>query len=286
MAEEQEINVDAAKEEDAATETEEKPDAENQSETEEPESLSPKEIKKKEKQEEKERLKEEKARNKEDKKQAILEKKQAKEGLKDEKRRLKEQAKEDAAEEKRKLKELADEDKLAKKGQSDKNDEDGKTTKHTGISPFLKYYFIFLMFSFSIVGAFITVKMVVLPKAYDLKVIKKMDKIREERSSKNKVGIMKNLESITVNTFGSLGRKFVIAEIAVEAQSQKIIDEVTAREPRYRDALIKYLRSHSAREIASEDFPDDAKREIKRIINSNLSIGWIDSVYFMKLIVN
>ncbi len=147
-------------------------------------------------------------------------------------------------------------------------------------------YIVILVFTLSGIGAYFFTKAWLLPKVHEMKVEKKLNRIRDERKSKNQIGIVEKLQSITTNTYGSSGRIYVIAEISVEAKKQEIIDEVLLRESRFRDALIRYFRSHSASELRTPEFPDQAKQEIKRIINRNLSTGWIDSVYFTKLIVN
>ena len=238
---------------------------------------------KEDRQKAKEAAKEAKAKVKEDKAKA----KEDKAKTKEDKAHAKEKERQQKAEDKERA--AADKERVREDKRSDKERGKGdipgsKTSDNPPL--FLMIYIIVILFAFSGVGAWFFTKAWLLPKVHEMKVEKRLDRIRDDRAEKNQIGIVEKLEDIMVNTYGSTGRRYVVAELSVEAATQDIIDEVLDRESRFRDALLKYFRSYSAAELSTPEFPVKAKDEIKRIINRNLSKGWIDSVYFTKLIVN
>ncbi len=137
-------------------------------------------------------------------------------------------------------------------------------------------------------GAFGVTKYVLLPISRKFQVKRQVAKIESEKSEENgikKVGLIYDLKDLTVNTMGSNGYRFVIAEVAIETSSKKIIQELEKREPQLRDVFIKYLRAQTARDISIPSFQEKSKKELMSIINNRLNSGKVDSLYFVKLIL-
>jgi len=246
---------------------------------------------------------EKKVLTKEEKAEARAKAKEEKAKAREKARAEKEKAKADKAAAKEAAKEAKRQEKearaAAKKGGSPEEDDENASPRAKAVKKrdteaegdsdsvptLLVVYIVVVAFALSGVGAYYLVKDVLLPRVHHSRIEKQLDAIRQERAQKNKIGIVQGLKDFTVNTYGS-SRRFVVVEIAVEAENQDIIDEVLNREGRFRDSMIAYFRGYSATEIASPDFPGKAKQEIKRIINNSLTVGWIDSVYFTQLIVD
>jgi flagellar basal body-associated protein FliL len=76
-----------------------------------------------------------------------------------------------------------------------------------------------------------------------------------------------------------------VAELAIESSKESIIKEIENREPQIRDVLIAYFRSHTAQEISDISFQEKSRSEIIQIVNDRLNSGVIDSVYYVKLIL-
>lgn len=133
-------------------------------------------------------------------------------------------------------------------------------------------------------AAFLVVRFVLMPN---------LDKIRPPRKpahalkSKDKINMGKIyvLDDITVNLLGSAGRRIMVAEFAIETHNDAVLDELKARDPQLRDRFISYLRRQSAENVLSNSFQSVSKSELTKIVNSFLSSGRIDSLYYKQLIL-
>lgn len=149
-------------------------------------------------------------------------------------------------------------------------------------------------------GAFIVTKNFILPKYQRYKVEKELlgevsDLQKPEKSKVNKkskvnnkpaIGNIHVIDNITVNTMGSNGRRFLVVEVAIETSDQALAEELKARDPQLRDALIKYFRNRTAQEVASGSFYEDSKRDLTKIIDDLLTEGKIDTLYYTRLILD
>ncbi|MDP8237476.1 MAG: flagellar basal body-associated FliL family protein [Candidatus Hatepunaea meridiana] len=135
------------------------------------------------------------------------------------------------------------------------------------------------------VGAFILVKKLLLPKYQTITVENQIAKEDKFMRQKPEMGIVYVFKDLTVNTLGSNGRRFVIVEYVIESRSKKTIDEVKSREPRLRDVFIKYLRRHTANQLLDLEFQEKSKSELIELVNTQLSTGNVDSLYYTKLII-
>lgn len=141
-----------------------------------------------------------------------------------------------------------------------------------------------------ILAAFLITKMIVLPQYREYKVKKELiDKTAEKKKPKKEIsremGQIFEIKDLTVNTFGSGGRRFLVAEFALETHSDETYDELGVRAPQIRDMIINYLRHYSADEILSLSFQENSRSELTRKINSLLYSGEIDSLYFSTLVL-
>jgi len=148
-----------------------------------------------------------------------------------------------------------------------------------------------LPFSISILvlfGAFAVTKYVLLPISRKFQVKRQITKIESEKNEENRikeVGLIYNLGDLTVNTMGSNGYRFVVAEVAIETSSKKTIQELEKKESQLRDVFIKYLRGQTDKDILSPSFQEKSKKELMSFVNNRLNSGKVDSLYFVKLIL-
>lgn len=146
-------------------------------------------------------------------------------------------------------------------------------------------------------GAFLLTRYLLLPtyQAYKIKkeltkdLTEKEDKKKAEnpkkKATQNKPGLIYEIKDITVNPYGSDGRRFVIVELALETYNQIVLEELKNRDFQVRDLLIKYLRSYTAEQILNIDFQEVSRKELMDLINRRLTGGQIDSLYFTMLVV-
>ncbi|HDR05250.1 MAG TPA: flagellar basal body-associated FliL family protein [Candidatus Marinimicrobia bacterium] len=143
-------------------------------------------------------------------------------------------------------------------------------------------------------GAFVVTKKFILPKYQRYKIEKELlgevsDLQKPEKKKKDDklaVGQIHVIDNITVNTLGSNGRRFLVAEVAIETNDTVLLEEIKTRDPQFRDALINYFRNRTVLEVTAVSFYEDSKQDLTKIINGLLTGGEIDTLYYTRLILN
>lgn len=144
-----------------------------------------------------------------------------------------------------------------------------------------------------ILGAFVLTRFVLLPtyQAYRVKKELAKDLAPAKKESpkpakkKLEMGVIYEIKDITVNTYGSEGRRYAVLEIALETHEPKVIEELKGRDPQVRDLLISYLRTRTAEQILDIDFQEVSRKELTELINQRLTSGKVDSLYYTMLVV-
>ena len=160
-----------------------------------------------------------------------------------------------------------------------RENENEETSKKLPV--WLTWTLVVLVVIISLAGAFSLTKFILLPKYRAYRITKHIAGAGDNKT----MGYVHVIGDLTVNTLRSNGRRFVVAEYAIESKNKKIMKEVKTREPQLRDEIIKYLRNYTADQILSRSFQEDSKIELMDIVNSKLRNGKIDSLYYIKLIV-
>ncbi|RKY62144.1 MAG: hypothetical protein DRP96_01005 [Candidatus Neomarinimicrobiota bacterium] len=168
------------------------------------------------------------------------------------------------------------------------DEKDNPEQKETPIA--VKVLAIALMVVIIGAAAFFTTKVVLLPRYQRYKIEKELlKKNNEEKKLKKKpnreMGQIFEIKDLTVNTFGSGGRRFVVAEFAVETHSKETYNELGVRAPQIRDMIISYLRHYTADQILSLSFQENSRSELTKNINALLHSGPIDSLYYSTLVI-
>ncbi len=163
-----------------------------------------------------------------------------------------------------------------------------------GQSKLIRIALLFFLMIILASGAFVVTKKFILPKYQRYKIEKELlgevsdlQKPKEEKNDgKPVVGHIHVIDNITVNTMGSNGRRFLVAEVAIETNDATLNDEIKTRDPQLRDALIKYFRNRTALEVTGVSFYEESKHDLTKIINDLLQGGKIDTLYYTRLILN
>lgn len=154
-----------------------------------------------------------------------------------------------------------------------------------GISPLVKIILIVIILAGLSVGAFFVVKIFLLPKYQAYQAVKETEALEKAKNEVPQIGLIHIINNITVNTLGSGGRRYVIAEVALEVSDQLVIDEIIAREPQLRDEFIRYLRRQTAQHVLDLGFQERSRRDLTGMLNAHLNSGKVDSMYYVKLLL-
>ena len=113
----------------------------------------------------------------------------------------------------------------------------------------------------------------------------KKRKKKEKKSKEIDIGIIHTIKDIVVNAKDSQGRRFIVAEYALEVSDAAVIEELESRDPQIRNKIITFLRKNTIEQALDTSFQELSKDYLKRSINSTLNLGKIDSIYYTQLIV-
>ncbi len=106
-----------------------------------------------------------------------------------------------------------------------------------------------------------------------------------KEAKKKKVGKFITLDPFTVNLAG--GQNYLQTAVALEIDSEntELENELKDRKPQINDVIITILSSKSADVIGDEHGREKLKTEIKKSVDSLLSYGKIERVYFTTFIM-
>ena len=169
-------------------------------------------------------------------------------------------------------------------GKQSEKDENSKTSK-TFTGERIKWTILIAGIIVAIAGTVLLAKYILWPQYKKYKEQKKVAQKVEEKENGKEMGPIFTIGDLTVNPYGSNGLRFVIAEIALEAESEDSIKKKKKREPQIKDLLIRYFRQRSTNQILNPAFQDSSTKSLREEINSRLYKGKIDSLYYLKLVV-
>ncbi len=164
-------------------------------------------------------------------------------------------------------------------------EEDDFEETSSGTSPLVKVIILIIVLIVLSVGAFFFTRTFLLPKYTAYKLAKESAAVESEKNKVQSMGIIHIIDNITVNTLGSGGRRYVIAEVALEVSDQAVIDEIILREPQIRDEFIRYLRRQTAEHVLDLGFQERSRRDLTAMLNLHLNEGIVDSLYYIKLLL-
>jgi len=114
--------------------------------------------------------------------------------------------------------------------------------------------------------------------------VKHDDKVEAEKVEE--IGKVVPLETFIVNLAESKGRKVLKINMELEVKGDDILQEIDNRKAQIRDFIIIILSSKTYEQVSTKEGKDNLRNEIKDQVNSFLSKGKIQNVYFTELIYN
>ncbi len=112
----------------------------------------------------------------------------------------------------------------------------------------------------------------------------------EKRKYRNRqndmtVGPMYPLDKFTVNLMSENGRRYLVAKINLEEDSDELTAELDKKTPLIRDIVISILSSKTVEEITTAKGKEKLKEEIIAQINKYLEDGEIRHIYFTEFVI-
>jgi len=143
-----------------------------------------------------------------------------------------------------------------------------------------------VVFVIILLGAFGLTKYALLPLSRKYQINKQIkEKILAGENKIPEMGLVYVIDDLTINILGSSGYRIIAAELTLESKEKDVIKEIEAREPQLRDMFIEYFRSRKADEISNISFQEESRSELIKIVNEHLNSGVIDSLYYVRLIL-
>lgn len=100
------------------------------------------------------------------------------------------------------------------------------------------------------------------------------------------IGKVVPMESFLVNLAGSRGSKLAKVTMELEVSNNEVEGEIDRRKPQIRDIIIMLLSSKSYEQVVAREGKDIIRDEIRDRINSFLTKGKINKVYFTEFLLN
>jgi flagellar FliL protein len=94
-----------------------------------------------------------------------------------------------------------------------------------------------------------------------------------------------SVSELIVNPASSVGRRFLKVGVAFETENEKVVEEMTLREPQIRDLLIRELSSRTADELADPVLREEVRASIVEHLNEILTTGKVKALYFTDYIL-
>ncbi len=99
------------------------------------------------------------------------------------------------------------------------------------------------------------------------------------------VGSMFQIKDIVVNPAGTNGTRYLCTTVAFEISNPLVEEEATAREAQVRALLIEILGRRTVTELSSLEMRDHIRDEIGKSVNTLLTSGEVDGVYFSNFVL-
>ncbi len=100
------------------------------------------------------------------------------------------------------------------------------------------------------------------------------------------IGKVVPMETFLVNLAGSKGGKLAKITMDLEVSNADVMGEIDRRKPQIRDIVIILLSSKSLEQVSSREGKDFLRDEIRDRVNSFLTKGKINKVYFTEFLFN
>lgn len=101
----------------------------------------------------------------------------------------------------------------------------------------------------------------------------------------SQIGVLYPLDTFTVNLKSDSGRRYLKATISLELNGQELSIELDNKAPVIRDRIIRILTSKTLEEISSQKGKQKVTEQIMDTLNSIISDGSIQGIYFTEFVI-
>ncbi|SRR6056297_809660 len=128
-------------------------------------------------------------------------------------------------------------------------------------------------------------KIILWPKYQEYQANKKKEQVEQIVPAKKEVGEIYEMDSFTVNTYQSAGRRFAKIKVSLATADNDVISELEKRNPQILDLLIKYYRSKTVADLTHPSFSDSSAAVLVEQINDILSNGKVTHLFYQELLI-
>lgn len=108
---------------------------------------------------------------------------------------------------------------------------------------------------------------------------------RSQHADDLTVGPMYPLDKFTVNLMSESGRRYLVATVNLELDSDKLTSELDAKTALIRDIVITILSSKTVEEITTAKGKEKLKEEMVGAMNRRLEDGYVKRIYFTQFMI-
>jgi len=107
----------------------------------------------------------------------------------------------------------------------------------------------------------------------------------EDSRRLSEIGILYPLDTFTVNLKSDSGRRYLKATLSLELSGEELSLELDAKAPVIRDRVIRILTSKTLEEISSKKGKQKVSEQIVDTLNSIISDGSVQGIYFTEFVI-
>ena len=101
----------------------------------------------------------------------------------------------------------------------------------------------------------------------------------------SEIGILYPLDTFTVNLKSDAGRRYLKVTMSLELEGEELSLELDNKSPVLRDRVIRILSSKTLEEITSKKGKSKVSSQIMDTLNSMISDGEIQGIYFTEFVI-
>lgn len=114
---------------------------------------------------------------------------------------------------------------------------------------------------------------------------KSTEKENDQGAEPIEYGLFYELGNLIVNPRNTNGQRYLIVSIGFESKSNKVLEELKAKEVVVRDTTLKLLGFLSVDELADIDNRSQIKEDLRQAVNALVQEGVVDRVYFTQYVL-
>ncbi|MFQ5705951.1 MAG: flagellar basal body-associated protein FliL [bacterium] len=108
---------------------------------------------------------------------------------------------------------------------------------------------------------------------------------KPSKQHNQEVGQFLEIKDIVVNPAGTLGRRFLVAEMGLETHNPDLIEEAETKRIWIRDAVLSFLREQTSEELLDLSKREALKAKLLQVVNKKLTKAKFEKLYFTKYIM-